>query len=277
MPNCRYVSSSAQPHAQNMIKRSSAFTLVELLTVIAIIAVLAALTAVVSGSFIKTAQMTGAMQNMRMLGAGFMNYTGQHDGELPQRGSANPSFGGSAAQSGDDWYNAVPKAAGGRALYEFKGANEYYAKGNLLYVPGAKYPTTKNRPLFAIAMNSLLFPNNPTSATARIQNFGAPARTIIFMETGLPDEPTLPGQGGGAYDGGSEGKPSNLVARYKRPTNGDKSLLRESVTVLLMADGHAEALQVKDVLSESGQPYFPQIGQNAVGKVCWTIDPEEHP
>ena len=93
------------------------------------------------------------------------------------------------------------------------------------------------------------------------------------------DNITSTGQSSSNYDGGSAGKPSNVAARYRRPSSKlDTAGLREAGTNLLFADGHAESLMVKDVISTSGTAYSPQLGQGGVeGKVCWTLDPEANP
>jgi prepilin-type N-terminal cleavage/methylation domain-containing protein/prepilin-type processing-associated H-X9-DG protein len=268
--------------APESMKSNRAFTLVELLTVIAIIAILAAVTAVVSGPFIKSAHKVSAMNNMRQLGAGLMTFTGSHDGELPLPGENNPSFGGTmAGDAADYWYNAVPKAAGSRAIAEYTSdaSKEFFKKSNPLFVPGATYPPNPNRPLFAIAMNSLLHPADVPTSSVRMANFVAPSRTIVFLETGLPGEKALPGQSASAYRGESRGRPSNLAARYDRPSEkADATSLRESKTNLLFADGHGESLPASDVISASGSAYQPQLNTNGGhGTVSWTMDPETNP
>lgn len=253
-----------------------AFTLIELLTVIAIIAILAVMVFVVSGPFQRNAQMTHGMNNMKQLGAGLMNYTASHDGQLPEAGSAQPRFGSGGEP--DAWYNAVPKLAGSRAISDYTDSRDFYKKSNLLYVPAAKYPPNPSSPLFAIAMNSLLRSGDVPDSAVRLANFGAASATIIFLETGIPGEEPLPGQGNSSYDGSSAGSPRNIAARYRRPSSKSSAALREAATNLLFADGHGEALPVKDVIAANGAAYYPQLPQNGgEGKVCWTLDPETQP
>lgn len=258
------------------MKSTRAFTLIELLTVIAIIAILAVMVFVVSGPFQRTAQMTQGMNNMKQLGAGLINYTASHDGQLPLPGIVNPSFGGGGSpEEADLWYNAVPKAAGSRALTDFTDSREFFKKSNPLFIPAAKYPTNPNSPLFAIAMNVKLHENVPPESV-RLSNFGATSATIVLLETGLPLETPLPGQP--PYNGGSAGRPQTVAARYKRGSSNKAEDIREASTNLLFADGHAEALPVKDVITSNGQAYYPQLPQNGgQGKVCWTLDPETQP
>lgn len=259
------------------MKSKRAFTLIELLTVIAIIAILAVMVFVVSGPFQRTAQMTHAMNNMRQLGSGLMTYCGSHDGQLPLPGVMNPTFGviGSAEEV-DAWYNVIPKAAGSRAISDYRESRDFYKKSNPLFVPAAKYPSNPTRPLFAITMNSRLHQEDVPAESVRLANFGATAATIILFESGLPGEPTLPGQP--QYAGSANGGPDTVAARYKRSDSTRLEDVREAVTNLLFADGHSEALKVKDVLNTNGQGYYPQLPQNGgLGKVCWTLDPETKP
>jgi len=260
------------------MKSSRAFTLIELLTVMAIIAILAVMVFVVSGPFVRNAQLVQAMSNMKQLGSGLMNYTASHDSQLPEPGSDHPTFGGGSSTEPDAWYNAVPKLAGARGVNEFTTSGDFYKKSNPLYVPGAKYPPQPTQPIFGIAMNSLLYSDSRDAASVRLPNFVAPSATIIFLETGIPGEDPLPGQSSASYDGGSAGKPQNVAARYKRPNTKVARDLREAATNLLFADGHAETLAVKDVIAPNGSAYFPQLPKDGgEGKVCWTLDPETRP
>ncbi|MEQ1859359.1 MAG: type II secretion system protein [Chthoniobacteraceae bacterium] len=263
------------------MKSIRAFTLIELLTVIVIIAILASVVALVAGPVQRNSQMVQGMSNMKQLGSGFMNYAGAHDGQLPGPGDPQPSFGSANSPTEiEAWYNVVPELAGGRALRDFTNAAEFFKKGNLLFVPAAKYPANSNVPLFGIAMNDRLRVSADggtlEDSAVRLPNFGAASRTIIFMETGVPGEDRLPGQGG--YTGSSAGNPRNLAARYKRPSTTDPDSLRESLTNLLFADGHAASLPAKDVITGGATAYYPQLSeQGGQGKVCWTLDPEAKP
>lgn len=262
------------------MKSSRAFTLIELLTVMAIIAILAVMIFVVSGPFVRNAQMIQAMNNMKQLGSGLMSYTASHDGQLPEPGVDHPTFGGGSSTDADAWYNAVPKLAGARGVNEFTNAADFFKKSNPLYVPAAsrEYPPRPSQPIFAIAMNSLLRAGNVPDSSVRLANFGAPSATIIFLEVGIPGEETLPGQNSSAYSGSSAGSPANVAARYKRPNTKVAQDLREAATNLLFADGHAESLPVKDVIAPNGTAYFPQLPKDGgYGKVCWTLDPETQP
>ena|GEM_PF-6949479 len=261
-------------------RRCRAFTLIELLTVISIIAILAVAVAVNAGPFLKNAQMIQGLNNMKQIGTGLLNYAASHDGELPTAGVLHPVLGGgSGANDANAWYNEGLKMAGTKGLNELQNASQFYVKGNPLFVPGATYKS-KTDVLFAISMNSLLRKdsNGPLpDSSVRLANFQALSRTILLQESGLAGEPTLPGQSAADYNGGSEGSPQNLVARYKRPTSSSTDILRDAPVNILFADGHAESMRARDVVTGSSSAYFPQIGDAAQGKVCWTLDPETQP
>lgn len=69
-------------------RRPVAFTLIELLVVVAIIGVLAGIAFPMIGSATQTARATKCLSNLRQLGAGAFLYAADHDGTLPDDGSA---------------------------------------------------------------------------------------------------------------------------------------------------------------------------------------------
>jgi prepilin-type N-terminal cleavage/methylation domain-containing protein/prepilin-type processing-associated H-X9-DG protein len=269
------------------MKTNRAFTLIELLVVVAIVALLATLVVGVAGPFQRNAQFTQGMNNMRQLAAGMMNYCTEHDGELPGNGEPQPAWGAANADDAnkaEPWYLAVPRMAGGRAISDFERPADFYTKANLLYVPAAKYPEAKlARPYFGIAMNQRLRDAGgkgsgaaDTSQAVRRQSIQNLSRTVIFFESGLPDEETLPGQS--AYSGTALGDWRNVVARYNRSNSRTQSERREDTTSIVFADGHVEALPAKYVLDANGGAHFPQLEQdNGQGRVCWTLDPATNP
>lgn len=268
-----------------IMKTKRAFTLVELLVVVAIIAILALLVSVAAGSFQKKAQIAQSLANLKQLSSGLMTYATSHDGELPKLGSAQPGWGATEEKDRDAWYNAVPKAAGGRGLGEFDKPDDFYQKQNVLFLPVAKYPKAKiGRPYFAVAINATLYGDADARKSAenlpnlRLANLQLPVSTVIFLEVGLPDEEGLPGQDLSGFQGLAHGGPENVVARYNQSDSKDLDVKREATMNLIFGDGHVESLAAKDVLDSNGKAYFPQLQQhNGGGKVCWTLDPESKP
>ncbi|AHF90124.1 hypothetical protein OPIT5_07700 [Opitutaceae bacterium TAV5] len=78
--------SSARPR---MLR--SAFTLVELLTVIAIIGILAALIIPVTGTIRQRARSAQCVSNLRQVGIGLTAYAGENKGRFPPRYSSSPA------------------------------------------------------------------------------------------------------------------------------------------------------------------------------------------
>jgi prepilin-type N-terminal cleavage/methylation domain-containing protein/prepilin-type processing-associated H-X9-DG protein len=267
------------------MKTNRAFTLIELLVVLVIIAVLALLVSVAASSFQKKAAATQSIANLRQLSVGLLNYIGAHDGELPRLGVPEPAWGAADDKEREAWYYTVPKAAGGRGLNEIDRPDSFYEKKNVLYLPVAKYPDNKrSRPYFAVAMNGSLFgnaearQNSDNLPNLRISNLQLPTTTIVFLETGLPDEEPLPGQTVGNYKGSAHGGPENVIARYNRSDSKQGDTKREATINFVFGDGHVESLAAKDVIDQSGKAYRPQLQQfGGEGKVLWTLDPEDKP
>lgn len=79
-----------QANRSNMV-RSSAFTLVELLVVISIIAILIALLLPALAQSRAQAKVVWCMTNQRSIGQGIINYSNDHDGQIPYGPKAQPS------------------------------------------------------------------------------------------------------------------------------------------------------------------------------------------
>lgn len=65
------------------MRKKQAFTLIELLVVIAIIGILVAILVPVSLKAIEMARRSSCANNLRSIGASFLTYAGEHNGELP--------------------------------------------------------------------------------------------------------------------------------------------------------------------------------------------------
>lgn len=68
-----------------------AFTLLELLVVIVIISVLAAFTFPFLKSMMRNGDQTACLSNMRQIGAAFVQYSGEHDSQLPNPSQRKPT------------------------------------------------------------------------------------------------------------------------------------------------------------------------------------------
>ena len=246
------------------MKTTRAFTLIELLVTIAVIALLAGLLFPMLSAVGNSGARAQAMNNFKQLASGMMIYAGQHDSVLPSEGEEQPTWQSSGdAETFDAWYNSIPHALGVKKPADFaEKPQAFYEKSNLFFVAAAKYPKEKiDRPYFAMAMNSKL--RIKEAPDVRLVNMQQPARTVIFQESGLPGEQSLPGQNPEKYDGQSKSFANRTVARYAGKTH------------MVFGDGHVELLDAKDAVNSEGQAYFPQISEHG-GKVLWTLDPDEN-
>ncbi len=249
-----------------------AFTLIELLVVLGIIAVLASIAFPIFGNVMLSAKRTQSMSNMRQLGAAFVSYCNDNNGQVPLTGNTPTSW-TDTADCGDAtaWFNVLPRNyANSKGLGDYTNdPADFYAKGSLFYVPAAKYPTTGTSakltvPLFAVSINSKLYGTIDTktidATQARLQNFVSLAETCIFQESGLPGETTVV-TGQNVYTNQCKTYASRSVARYS------------GRTIIVFADGHADSLLGTDIVSASTKKaYYPQVG-TAGGSVYWTMDP----
>lgn len=229
------------------MKTTRAFILIELLVVLAIIAILAGLLTSVLASTRRVGDRAHAMSNLRQMGLGAIHYASEHDSDLPAEGETLPTWESAALpENANAWYIAIPRALGTRGVGDFaENPEAFYARKNLLFIPAAQYPEKrKDRPYFAVSMNSKLRDEGVADGSVRLVNTDQPARTVIFQESGLPGEEPLPGQSPGAYEGRASGYASQTVARYSRKCH------------LVFADGHVELLAAHDVVDSNGRPIF---------------------
>jgi prepilin-type N-terminal cleavage/methylation domain-containing protein len=247
----------------NTTRRSTAFTLIELLVVITIIAILAGIIMPVVGSMRKAADRTQTVNKFRQLATGVLSYAQDNDQELPAEGDAAPTWASAAtAANANAWYNVIPKRLGAPALADFSTtkAAAFYDKKNLLYVAGAPIPTDKSRPYFTVSICSKFRQSGVADSSVRLSNIQSPAQTVLFQESGITGEKTLPGQKSANYDGQSKSFASRSVARYK------------DTVLVIFADGHVQEMKGADLVNPSGKAWFPQVGPTG-GKVYWTLDP----
>jgi prepilin-type N-terminal cleavage/methylation domain-containing protein len=102
------------------IRRTRAFTLIELLTVTAIIAVLSA--AIFPGvkASMRNAQMNAAMQNARQVSIALINYANDFEGAFP--GIADPDSGEEASNSNEAFRRLIPEYADSERVFAVAGS-----------------------------------------------------------------------------------------------------------------------------------------------------------
>lgn len=249
-----------------------AFTLMEILVVVSIILVLAAIALPVYSSVLSRANKAVALNNMRQVTAALISYAGQNDGEFPDENIAVGTSWTSAttAQAEKVWFNVLPRLGGRKGVGDYaRNPMAYYTKDNLLYLPGAKYPLGQLRlakPYFAFAINTKLQrkTEDPTTGVktkgkARLSQITNPARTVAFLEEGIPGETQAMPRIQPSFEGEPKTGGRSFVERY-----GGQG-------VVTFIDGHAESFATKDLITPNGKFFFPQTN------VVWTRTPEEDP
>lgn len=252
----------------------AAFTLMEILVVVSIILVLAAIALPVYSTVMTHANKNVALNNMRQITASLISYAGQNDGDFPDENiTQGSSWNNSAGPLGEKvWFNVLPRLAGKKSVGDYaSNPNAFYTKDNLLYLPGAKYPlATRNaKPLFAFAINSKLQRKKKGAGNTKLSQVTSPARTVAFMEEGVPTEPkTMALQA--AYEGEQKTSAHSFIERY-----GGKG-------VLTFLDGHTELVSIKDILTSANKIKAPTecTAPGAPAErtyIVWTRTPEEDP
>ncbi len=240
----------------------------EVLVAVAVLLVLAAIAFPVFSSIRMRSHQAVAIRQMNQLAAAAANYAAQNDGALPledARGSDTWQA-AAAVESARAWYNALPRLLGRKGVGDFAATpRDFYAKESLLFLPGAHYPEADRKlvkPQFAIAINSRLQRKNEDGEKfpLKMEMLTDPARTVLFLEQGLPGETkAVAVQSKNDYDGSPKGSAKSFAGRYG------------GAGVLTFADGHSEVIPVQDTLTETGRFPFPQTD------IVWTRTPEEDP
>ena len=261
------------PRSLRAARPPAAFTLMELLVVISIILVLAAIAFPVYGVVMSRMNKAVALNNMKQVTAALISYAGQNDGDFP---SENIPEGSSWANAADPakgakvWYNVLPRMAGTKGVGDFSSTPaNFYSKGNILYLAGAKYPVGTNpnkldKPFFAFAINTKLQRKDKESkekGTAKLSQITMPARTAAFLECGIPGE-TKPPEVQPLYEGEPKTSGRSFVERY-----GGQG-------VISFIDGHVESFAAKDILHPDGELIWVA---GEVPRVIWCRTPEENP
>lgn len=244
----------------------TAFTLVELLTVLGIVAVLAAITFAVFSKVQTNAMKADSLAKMRAIGQAFVTYTSEHNGQMPREDvSGKDDWQAASDPEADEvWYNALPLLAGDPSVADYRrNPRDFYRDDNILYLRAAEYPSDDSKfqePLFAYAMNSRLQRKDDDGVkdAGRIVEVTQPAKTVVFLESGLEGEP-LAVEGISDYDGSPKGNPRDFVTRYGK------------TGILIFFDGHAELVRARELMDAAGNIPVPQT------QYIWTLDPNDDP
>jgi len=258
--------SSSPQHSRDRRCGRSGFTLIEILVVMGIIIVLAGIAVPVYGTIRERSNKVVTLNNMRQVTGALITYVGQNDGDFPMEniGTGETWTNAATPAAAKVWYNVLPRQLGSKGVGDYATSpRAFYTKENLLFLPGAKYPSSDKKlvaPLFAFAINTKLQRKDASDVKvkAKQSQITHPARTVAFLEVGLPNEKKA-SKVQPKYDGSSKAAGKSFVERYG------------GLGVLTFLDGHAESVSVKDLLTETGLLIHPQ------SRIIWTRTPEEDP
>jgi len=174
------------------------------------------------------------------------------------------------------WYNALAETARISTMAQYaqtpSSQHEFYSNGKIFHCPRARFSdVAATYPNFSLAMNAKLMrdfekaPNPDVSAplrlsgVCRLSDIKDPARTVLFADNGIPEEPKLcPGQQA------NTGEPKTSAAQFPGRHNRGGNMV--------FADGHARTLQGKDVVQmEPGPNHGKAI--HPPREVVWCPDP----
>jgi|ERR1043166_5625693 prepilin-type N-terminal cleavage/methylation domain-containing protein/prepilin-type processing-associated H-X9-DG protein len=245
---------------RRFVSPSSGFTLVELLVVIAIIAILAGLLlSALSGAKAK-AHRTECLSREKQWPLAFQMYVDDEgEGSIPREGYerfgevilnnwsqvAGRPLPNDGHDTDDVWYNALPLKLGLQPTYSYQSPirrSDFYARGNLIHCPSARFPADAYRfnyqfALFSLAMNSHLIRagEGPTIKFQLIEN-NEPAKIVLFLDNLLEGEaPVHPRQ-----EKDNLGQPASYATRFS-PRHGKGGNLA-------FADGHAQWFPGREVV-----------------------------
>jgi prepilin-type N-terminal cleavage/methylation domain-containing protein/prepilin-type processing-associated H-X9-DG protein len=257
-----------------------AFTLLELLVVIAIIAILASL---VMGNVARAklaAHRVTCISHLKQWNTAALLYAQDNDDKLPREAAVdgiNSWETTAASTNGNVWYNALAETAGISRMAEYaqtpSSQHDFYSSGKIFHCPRARFSdVAATYPNFSLAMNSKLmrdFERAPPGAdpnaslrfggVCRLSDIKDPARTVLFADNGVRDEPKLcPGQ----QD--YTGEPKTSATQFPERHNGGGNIA--------FAAGHVQTVRGKDVVEMEPGPHHGKA-IHPPREIVWCPDP----
>ncbi len=163
-------------------RRHSAFSLIELLTVVGIVAVLAALVTPAVSAVRNKGKDTKCLSNLRQWGIALNSYLADSQGRLPADGNEDsPSWANVASVANTNaWYNILPPYVGIAPLKDFTAAERALLytgqKASIFQCPRATWAgneRTASGPIFSYAFNSKIFTgDSPTVLISQLTDQG---------------------------------------------------------------------------------------------------------
>lgn len=212
----------------------SGFTLLELLVTIGIILVLAALLAASSMSIRERAHAISCQQNLRVIGQGMLQYSGEHNGFFPPHwGNENQgptlTWYGFLAPYITDWNQDIS-----RPMDKVFFCPSVPVKGQRTYTS-----TVENARNMSYGFNYLQLANNPALQPYKAQRLNAPSRIVLVC-----DVPAVEGTEAGVS------LPSFMKNYLLYPAAAVLSRRHGGNCNLVFADGHVESRNAQRLAGE---------------------------
>ena len=173
-----------------MKNRNTAFTLIELLTVIAIIGILAAILIPVVSQVRQQARLSQCISNLRQWGAANLLYANDNSGLIPWDGGQGTSPDNMVEHMGTlPWFNALPPFIDSLTVRDLnaRGALPELGDGSVFVCPSAEDNPANPAPAWlSYGPNYLLSTRNPGPNRIAITNLSVirePNRVPLFAET----------------------------------------------------------------------------------------------
>ena len=171
-------------------QRRTAFTLIELLTVIAIIGILAAILIPTISKVRETARFSVGTSNLREWARANLLFAQENKGFIPNDGATNAPTAGQTTpviSGAGPWWNELPPYIGSRKLADIvrdRGRLPTFGDNSVFICPNASVKSTSTAPAWLCYAPAFpLSEGGANARTANVNKIAQPARTVLFAET----------------------------------------------------------------------------------------------